>query len=325
MAKLEWDVAGHRDFEMGVDRGVLFPIEDGAYDKGVAWSGLISVSENPSGADLTEMWADNILYAAFRNAEKFGATVEAYMHPDEFYACNGEVEATDGMYIGQQPRQPFGLAYRTGVMNDAEVDGNDYKIHLVYNATVNPSGKTYQTRSDNPDPNTMSWEIVTVPVEMEGRKPVSHIVIDSRKAGKTTLSQIEGAIYGDDENDPELPTPTELLGLIVHPDLDIIDGEIGRVYAFSIVDKNVSPKLIGIDPSYINTPKGYRWVYNTSDSAQPRYAEGPDAGTPVAGIKEIELEPGETTVSLSGEKAYMHIYMVGDDDKAVKYDTLTVY
>lgn len=319
MAKLEWDVAGHRDFEMGVDRGVLFPINDGAYDKGVAWSGLISVSENPSGADLTEMWADNMLYAAFRNAEKFGATVEAYMHPDEFYACNGEVEATDGMYIGQQPRQPFGLTYRTGVMNDTEVDGDDYKIHLVYNATVNPSGKTYQTRSDNPDPNTMSWEIVTVPVEMEGRKPVSHIVIDSRKVGKTTLAQIEGTIYGDDENDPELPTPTELLGLIVHPELEIVEGEIGQVNAFSLASAEY-PKRIAVDPQYASTPRGYRWVYVSSDAATPSAV----VGTPVSGINELVFAPGVLEAEIIAAKTYVHIYMVDGDNLAFKKQSLLI-
>lgn len=219
MAKLEWDKTGEREFEMGVDRGVLYPIVSGAYSTGVAWNGLISVSENPSGADLTEMWADNMLYAAFRNAEKFGATIEAYMHPDEFYACNGELEVTEGVYVGQQPRQSFGLSYRTGVMDDSAPDSDeDYKIHLVYNASVNPSGKTYQTRSDNPDPNTMSWEIMTMPVEMTGKKPVAHIVIDSRKTDPTRLAALEAILYGSGTGGsgttPTLPLPDVVLSTL---------------------------------------------------------------------------------------------------------------
>lgn len=213
MAKLIWDKSGERDFEMGVDRGVLYLQVAGAYPAGVAWNGLISVAENPTGAELTELWADNIQYAAFRSAEKFGATVEAYMHPDEFYACNGEKEVAEGVYVGQQARQTFGLSYRTGIANDAAPDAEDYKIHLVYGATVNPSGKTYQSKNDNPEANTMSWEITTVPVAVTGAKPTAHLVIDSRKVAAAGLTALEKALYGDGATAAMLPLPDAAIAL----------------------------------------------------------------------------------------------------------------
>lgn len=213
MPKLVWDQTGERLYETGVDRGVLYLLdESNKYSKGVAWNGLTAVSESPSGAEATDLYADNIKYLSMRSAETFGATVEAYTYPDEFGQCDGSAEIATGVLIGQQSRKTFGLCYRTVIGND--VNGNDhgYKLHLIYGATASPSEKGYSTINDSPEAITFSWEITTTPVNVTGFKPTACLTIDSTKANKTDLATLEGILYGTDEPDsvPRLPLPDEV-------------------------------------------------------------------------------------------------------------------
>lgn len=214
MAKLLWDQSGDRTYETGTDRGVVFPMgTDGGYENGVAWNGLTSVSENPSGAEPNPLYADNIKYLNLISAEEFGATVEAYTYPPEFALCDGSAEIAPGVTIGQQVRKKFGLSYRTTIGND--VRGNDYgyKIHLIYNATAQPSQKAYQTINESPDAITFSWEISTEPVEIPGFKPSASITIDSTKVPSAKLAALEDLLYGTATEESSLPLPAAVIAL----------------------------------------------------------------------------------------------------------------
>ena len=215
MPKLTWDNTGERIFETGVKQGVLYPIQsDGKYTKGVAWNGLTAVTESPSGAEATALYADDIKYLNLLSNEEFGATIEAYTYPDEFAECDGSAELATGVMIGQQKRKTFGLCYRTTIGND--VDGNDYgyKLHLVYGCLAAPSEKGYSTINDNPDAITFSWEVSTTPVNVEGFKPTSQITIDSTKADPTKLAALEAVLYGSAETEAKLPLPDEVATLM---------------------------------------------------------------------------------------------------------------
>ena len=215
MPKLTWDNTGERIFETGVKQGVLYPIQsDGKYTKGVAWNGLTAVTESPSGAEATALYADDIKYLNLLSNEEFGATIEAYTYPDEFAECDGSAELATGVMIGQQKRKTFGLCYRTTIGND--VDGNDYgyKLHLVYGCLAAPSEKGYSTINDNPDAITFSWEVSTTPVNVEGFKPTSQITIDSTKADPTKLAALEAVLYGGAETEAKLPLPDEVATLM---------------------------------------------------------------------------------------------------------------
>lgn len=214
---IKWDQTGERRYETGIDRGVLYPREanTGEYGKGVAWNGLISVSENPSGAEPTPLYADNIKYLNLMSVEEFGATIEAYTYPVEFEKCDGSAEVAEGVHVGQQPRQTFGLAYRTLIGNDVSAEEHGYKIHVVYGAMASPSEKSYETINETPDAITFSWELTTTPVEIEGFKPSATITIDSTKVSPENLKAIEDALYGDGSEEGSLLMPDELLALIV--------------------------------------------------------------------------------------------------------------
>ena len=215
MPKLTWDNTGERIFETGVKQGVLYPIQiDGKYTKGVAWNGLTAVTESPSGAEATALYADDIKYLNLLSNEEFGATIEAYTYPDEFAECDGSAELATGVMIGQQKRKVFGLCYRTTIGND--VDGNDhgYKLHLVYGCLAAPSEKGYSTINDNPDAITFSWEVSTTPVNVEGFKPTSQITIDSTKADPTKLAALEAVLYGGEAAEAKLPLPDEVATLM---------------------------------------------------------------------------------------------------------------
>lgn len=222
MTKLVWDQTGKRYWETGVSNGVLYKKKTtGASGSqttkwvGVAWNGLTGVNESPSGAELTDLWADNIKYASIRSAETFGATIEAYTYPDEFAECDGSKEAEDGVYLGQQERVAFCFCYKTKVGNDTQDESDDgYKLHIIYNATASPSEKQYSTVNDSPEAITFSWEVNTTPINVTGHKPVSSIVIDSRKANAEKLAALEAKLYGGDSSDPELPEPDELLTMM---------------------------------------------------------------------------------------------------------------
>lgn len=215
MAKLVWDQTGERFYETGVDHGVLYPQDNlGAYTGGVAWNGLTSVSESPSGAEPTDLYADNIKYISIRSAETFGATVEAYTYPDEFAVLDGSAELAEGVIIGQQPRKAFGLCYRTRIGNDIQFENYGYKLHLLYGCSVSPSEKSYQTINDSPEAITFSWEMTTVPVNVTGFKPTATIILDSTKLGTAKMTAIEDVLYGTSEADPRLPLPDEVLSII---------------------------------------------------------------------------------------------------------------
>lgn len=215
MSKLVWDQSGKRLYETGVDHGVLYPIQTGGvYSKGVAWNGLTAVTESPSGADVNDIYADNMKYLGLVGAEKFGATVEAYTYPDEFAECDGSVELVNGATIGQQNRKVFGMVYRTVIGND--VDGNEhgYKLHLIYGATAAPSEKAYNTINEDPEAITFSWELSTTPVNVTGHKPTASLTIDSTKADPTKLAELEKILFGDTETEPRLPLPDEIAQLL---------------------------------------------------------------------------------------------------------------
>lgn len=212
MPKIKWDQTGERYYETGVSKGVLYPYANNAYAKGVAWNGLINVSESPEGAEATPLYADNIKYLNLMSAEEFKATIEAYTYPDEFAACNGEASLEEGVSIGQQKRSQFGLSYQTKIGNDVDSELG-YKIHLVYGALAAPSEKAYATVNDSPEAITFSWEISTTPVEVPGFKPTASLVIDSTKVNKEKLAQFEAMLYGDESNEAKLPLPSEVATL----------------------------------------------------------------------------------------------------------------
>lgn len=213
MAKLTWDVVGDRTYETGVDHAVLYPQVAGTYPKGVAWSGITAVSESPSGAEANPFYADNIKYLNLMSVEEFGASIEAYTYPPEFAACDGSVEITKGITIGQQKRQAFGMAYRTILGNDTEGNSYGYKLHLIYGALASPSEKAYNTVNESPEPNTFSWEITTTPVTVEGHNPTSSLVINSKDVDAAKLAELEAILYGSENEEPRLPLPDEIATL----------------------------------------------------------------------------------------------------------------
>lgn len=218
MAKLVWDESGKRIYETGVQKGVLY-VQDGSgnYPKGVAWNGLTAVTESPSGAEATPLYADDIKYLELRSAEEFGATIEAYTYPEEFEACDGSASLAKGVSIGQQDRKAFGLCYRTVVGNDIQGNSHGYKLHLIYGAVASPSEKAYATVNDSPEAVTFSWEITTTPVEIEGFKPTASITIDSTKVDSGKLAELEKKLYGDTSTEAQLPLPSEVKTIFAEP------------------------------------------------------------------------------------------------------------
>ena len=217
MAKIVWDKTGERLYETGVKNGVLYVQEGGAYPKGVAWNGLTAVTESPSGAEATPLYADDVKYLNLISTEEFGATIEAYTYPDEFAACDGSAALVDGVMIGQQARKTFGLCYRTTIGNDTNGNDYGYKLHIIYGALAAPSEKAYATINDSPEAITFSWEVTTTPVNVTGAKPTASITIDSTKADPTKLAALEDILYGKDGepgNEPRLPLPDEIKTLM---------------------------------------------------------------------------------------------------------------
>lgn len=213
--KIEWDNTGKRFYETGVRNGVLYIQNNtGGYDKGVAWNGLTSIQEKPSGAEANENYADDINYLNLYSAEKFGATIEAFTYPDEFSKCDGSAEVEPGVFIGQQNRSTFALSYRTVLGNDVLGDDYGYKLHIIYGAKAAPSERQYSTINDSPSAITFSWELSTTPVVVPGYKPTSIFVLDSTKLDKAKMKKVEDKLYGTDTTDPALPTPAELIALI---------------------------------------------------------------------------------------------------------------
>lgn len=213
--RLSWDNTGERLYETGVDRGVLYPFSNSAYQAGVVWNGLSVVNENPSGAEESPIYADNIKYLSLYSVEEFGMTIEAYMYPDEFRACQGSTELLPGVTIQQQDREKFGFSYRTLVGNDAEGTKLGYKIHLVYGCMAGVSEEENATVNDSPEAKTFSWEVTTTPVTVTGAdKPTATMVIDSTKVTAAQLTAIEDILYGTDTEDARLPLPDEVVSIL---------------------------------------------------------------------------------------------------------------
>ena len=220
MAKLKWDETGKRLYETGTKMGVLYPQnEDGSYPKGVAWNGLMSVTESPSGAEASALYADDAKYLELYSNEEFGFTIGAYTYPDEFAECDGSAELAPGVGIGQQPRKAFGLSYRTIIGNDTKGSDYGYKLHLVYGAKASPSERSYASVNDSPEALELSWECTTTPVPVTGHKPSAHIEIDSTKIDEKKLTKIEEMLYGKDgetgtSTEPKLPLPDEIIQIL---------------------------------------------------------------------------------------------------------------
>lgn len=215
MSKLVWDQTGERLYETGVKKGVLY-VQDsgGTYPKGVVWNGLTTVTESPSGAEATPLYADDIKYLNLMSTEELGGTIEAYTYPDEFAECDGSASIATGVLIGQQPRKTFGMAYTTTLGNDVDSNAHGYKLHLIYGALASPSEKSYSTINDSPEAITFSWEFSTTPVNVAGFKPTANIVIDSTKATPEKLTALEKILYGDTEVEARLPLPDEVASIM---------------------------------------------------------------------------------------------------------------
>lgn len=224
MAALTWDNVGERYYETGTKRGVLFVQNtDGTYQTGVAWNGLTAVTESPSGAEATALYADDIKYLNLYSLEEFGATIEAYTYPEEFNQCDGSAELAPGVYAGQQTRKAFGLCYRTAVGNDTDGDAFGYKLHFIYNCKASPSEKSYATINDSPEAITFSWEVTTTPVDVTGHQPTASIIVDSTKFttvnAKAALASLEAYVYGTDGtpgSDPQMPSPAKIKELLTY-------------------------------------------------------------------------------------------------------------
>jgi hypothetical protein len=216
MAKLVWDAIGEHKYETGVDHVALYkPNAQKKYVGGVAWNGVSSISESPSGADSNPIYADNIKYLDLRSAEEFGATIECYTYPPEFAECNGEAIVTNGVVIGQQTRKTFGLAYRSIVGNDLQGNDYAYKLHLIYGATASPSEKQYSTVNDSPEAGTFSFELTTTPIAVQGYKNTASLTIDtSLFTDKTLITALEDKLFGTENAEAELPTPDEVFDLL---------------------------------------------------------------------------------------------------------------
>lgn len=220
MSKLQWDIEGQKYIESGVDRGVLYVYDaenglESPYGPGIAWSGLTSVGETPSGADSNKQYADNTIYANLRGTEEFGGSIEAFMYPDKWNDCNGVKTVADGVTIGQQTRGAFGLCFRSLIGSDKKDLGEaGYKLHLIYGATVSPSDTTYETINESPEGMTFSWEFDTVPVEVTGYRKTSRLIVDSRYTPAAKLKDLEDKLYGTANSDAYLPLPDEVISIV---------------------------------------------------------------------------------------------------------------
>lgn len=282
MSKLVWDQTGERLYETGVDHGVLYiPNGVGAYPAGFAWNGLTTVTESPSGADATPLYADNIKYLNLVSAEQFGATIEAYTYPEEFGQCDGTARPQPGVSIGQQSRKSFGLSYRTRVGNDIEGTDLGYKLHLVYGALAAPSEKAYATINDSPEAITFSWQVTTTSVDVPGYKPAAQMTIDSTQVDATALASLETILYGSSGVDARLPLPAEVLAIFSGTVVEVaptsptyvqgthtvtIPAVTGVSYAVNGVVKAAGPFVISEDVVVVATPNaGYKFPLVTDD------------------------------------------------------------
>lgn len=267
MTALTWDQVGERLYETGVDRGVLYiPNGSGVYDTGVAWNGLVAVTESPSGAEASPQYADNVKYLNLVSAEEFGGTIEAFTYPDEFGQCDGTAAPADGVLLGQQGRKTFGLAYRTKLGNDLDGVDYGYKLHLIYGALAAPSEKAYSTINDSPEAITFSWEISTTPVPVASYAPTSLIVVDSTVVDSADLTSLEEILYGSVGVDPRLPLPDEVIGLFA-----------GAITVVRLVGANAPTYDSGTHVVTLPSVTGVTWSINgvtKTAGAQPAMTTG---------------------------------------------------
>jgi hypothetical protein len=267
MTRLAWDAVGEREYETGVDHGVLFiPNNQGVYDVGVAWNGLTTVTESPSGAESSPQYADNIKYLNLISAEEFGATIEAFTYPDEFAECDGTAVPSPGVTLGQQGRKQFGLCYRTRLGNDTEGTDHGYKLHLVYGAQAAPSEKAYGTINDSPEAISFSWEVTTSPVPVAGYKPTALMTIDSTTVDASDLSDLEDILYGSASVDARLPLPAEVISLFGGANAPV------RLTGANAPTYNSSTHVVTLP-----AVTGVTWTINGEDAApgaQPAMATG---------------------------------------------------
>jgi hypothetical protein len=222
MTQLTWDNVGERQYETGVDHGVLYQLDEtGEYVDGVAWNGLTTVTESPSGAESNKQYADNTVYVNLISAEEFGGTIEAFTYPDEFGQNDGSVEPAVGLAVGQQGRRPFGLVYRTLMGNDTDGQDHGYKLHLIYGAQASPSEKAYATVNDSPEAIAFSWEFSTTPITVSGHKPTSLLTIDSTTSDEDVLAELEEILFGTVDDEPRMPTPDEVIALFTGGEVNV--------------------------------------------------------------------------------------------------------
>lgn len=282
MAKLVWDKTGEHFYETGVKQVVLYPMSGNSYGAGVAWNGVTSIEESPSGADFNPIYADDIKYLNIQGAEEFGATIGAYTYPDEFAECDGCATPVSGVAVGQQARKSFGLCYRTTIGNDTEGVEYGYKLHIVYGARVTPSSKSYSTINESPEPAEMSWEMNTTPVSVTGMKPTSIITIDSTKVNAVALASLEDILYGTSVADARLPLPDEVLSTFgSSAEIDVV---LNRASVSVQVGKTVALK--------VTAPAGETVTWTSSDTSKATVSNGVVTG----------VDAGSTTVTASVTK-----------------------
>lgn len=283
MAVLQWDQVSERLFETGVDRGVLYTPTNGVYSSGVAWNGLVSVSESPSGAEASAQYADNIKYLNLVSAEEFGATIEAFTYPEEWAQHDGSESPSPGVSLGQQGRKPFGLSYRTRVGNDVEGVDYGYKLHLVYGALASPSEKAYSTINDSPEAITFSWEVSTTPVSVDGFKPTAILTIDSTKVTQANLEALEAALYGTQGTSARLPLPDEVIAMFagsqttVTPVAPAFDAETGIITIPTITGlqyRRADTNAVVTDE--VEVPEGSSLVIRATPTPGYTFAPGSD-------------------------------------------------
>lgn len=217
MSKLEWDKTGERLYETGVEQVAIFPTTlDGTYGAGAAWNGVTNITESPSGAEPTKLYADNRNYVTLMSAEELGVTIEAYTYPDEFAECDGSALIGNGVKISQQPRKPFGLVYKSRIGNDVELDNYGYKIHIIYGCLASPSEKAHGTINDSPEAANMSWELSTTPVSVTDHRPTASVEIDSTTIDASKLAEIEAALYGTEDDEPTLLLPDDIAAILAN-------------------------------------------------------------------------------------------------------------
>ena len=215
MAKLVFNGVGDRLFETGVKKGVLYVMGDeGQYENGVVWNGLTAVTEKPTGAETTNLYADDVKYVVIHGAEEFEATIEAYTYPEEFEACDGSAALLEGVNVGQQERKTFAFCYKTSLGNDVQGQSFGYKLHIIYGCKAKPSEKSYSTINDSPEAVTFSWDVSTTPVPVEGMNPTATLIVDSTRVEPEKLKKLEDKLYGTEEAEPTLPLPNEVKQLL---------------------------------------------------------------------------------------------------------------